>query len=95
MEETLGFAKLDLLEGKITRTVEKFAELHSNVDDLSKENASLKAQITELTAANQRLSDDVKELQSATAQVSERAIEDEQILSKIDRMLEKFGELQI
>jgi uncharacterized coiled-coil DUF342 family protein len=93
--ETQGFAKLDLLETKIGETVQKLSELNSQCNALKRSNDDLVEEVETLRKTNRDLS---KQIDQLVVEKETRSNEDgskEQIIKRIDKMLEKFGELQI
>ncbi len=89
------FEKLDRLEAAITRAVEKFGEVDANFQALDAKNEELEEQLGVLRAHNNELSKQIFELKNARKAEPVGLVEEKKILNKIDRMLEKFGELQI
>ncbi len=89
------FEKMDRLEAKISRAVEKFAELQTACQALKEKNEAAVGQLRELRLHNNELSKQIFELKTAKTERPVGLVEEKKILNKIDRMLEKFGELQI
>jgi len=83
--------KLDALEGKITEAIEKVVLLQKKCDELNAMNAQLTADVEKLRNDNEDLNSRIVEAETV---VRDKAGET-QVLNRIDRMLEKFGELQI
>jgi FtsZ-binding cell division protein ZapB len=85
--------KFDRLEQKIEQALQRLTDLTDRHETLQRSNALLQERVQMLQNRNIALSREIDELRAATA-----ANEDdhgEEILKRIDRMLEKFGELQI
>ena len=89
MEKTLKLEKLELLESRIANTLEKVSELNSRCQNLARKNEELELKIEQLTNTNGELSNQLNDIQA------HQGMDETEVLSKIDRMLEKFGELQI
>ena len=89
---TLKLEKLELLEARIGATIERMSELSSRYDTLSRKNEALEEKLADLTSQNSQLSVQLDEVKASSAT---NGADDKEILSRIDRMLEKFGELQI
>ena len=79
---------IDLLEKKVIQVIEKMTELQN-------QNKELEAQLADLRKHNNKMSKQVAGLGAAKTGGGQLGIEDQKILKKIDKMLEKFGELQI
>ena len=92
---TTELKKFELLEEKIARTVEKIGELNTLCLSLRQEKDDLAVQVKNLENNNIELSEKLIELDTAKQEVAENSHDKKEILKKIDRMLEKFGELQI
>lgn len=92
--EKRHFDKLDKLEAKISQAVEKYAELEATCRAHGEKNRELEEQLGTLRAHNNELSKQIFELKTAKEGPA-GLVEEKKILTKIDRMLEKFGELQI
>ncbi|UCH85699.1 MAG: hypothetical protein JSW50_08450 [Candidatus Latescibacterota bacterium] len=93
--EVDSFAKLDLLETKIGQTVQKLSQLTTQHDELKKINEELLEDMENLRNRNKDLTNRINSLE---VEIETRAKKDgskEQIIKRIDKMLEKFGELQI
>jgi FtsZ-binding cell division protein ZapB len=87
--------KLDLLEVKIGEAVQRIAELTARCENLRGENERLDGELTALKESNSTLSREITELKALRDAAVGRSVDDKKILYRIDRMLEKFGELQI
>ena len=93
--ETQGIAKLDLLETKISQTVQKLTELNSQCNALRTSNDELVEELETLRKTNRDLSTRIDQLVVENETRSNEDGSKEQIIKRIDKMLEKFGELQI
>ena len=85
--------KIDRLQVKIEETLQRLADLTDRCESMQRANAVLQERVETLQNRNISLSREIDELRAAN-----QAAEDdngEEILKRIDRMLEKFGELQI
>lgn len=89
MEKTLKLEKLELLESRIANTLEIVSELNSRCQNLARKNEVLELKVSELTNTNVEMSEQLNDIQT------HQGMDEKAVLNKIDRMLEKFGELQI
>lgn len=85
--------KIDRLEMKIEETLQRFADMTERCETLQTTNAVLQERVEALQNRNIALSREIDELRAASAANDDD--NGEEILKRIDRMLEKFGELQI
>lgn len=85
--------KLDRLEERITEAIGIIAQWKSRCDVLERRSAELERDVKILREENAALSVKVHELE--TMRQDGNGIVRHEVLNKIDRMLEKFGELQI
>ncbi len=92
--EATKLERLDLLETKVSQAARAVETLTARCRELTKINAELEKQMVDLTSLNENLSKEVEELK-AQRLVGSTKIEERKVLNKIDRMLEKFGELQV
>jgi FtsZ-binding cell division protein ZapB len=84
--------KIERLEEKVEAAVQAIADLRGRCESLQRNNAVLQERVETLQQRNGVLSREVDELKAAQeADGGGR----EEIIRRIDRMLEKFGELQI
>lgn len=88
-----GLEKIDRLQAKIEETLRRYTELSERCETLQRSNAVLQERVQTLQSRNIALSREIDELRAASASNNED--HSEEILKRIDRMLEKFGELQI
>ena len=93
--ETVNLERLDALEAKVSQAARAVETLTVRCRELTEVNQRLQEQVTDLTNRNNELTQEVEELKVAGEARSVNKVEDKKILSKIDRMIEKFGELQI
>jgi len=92
--ETANLERLDALEAKISQAARAVETLTARARELTKVNQKLQDQIADLTDRNKALTQELQELKVANEKRPGR-VDDKQILSRIDRMIEKFGELQV
>jgi FtsZ-binding cell division protein ZapB len=85
--------KIDRLQTKIEETLQRLTELNERCETLESKNAVLQERVETLQHRNIALSREIEQLHAARAE--EEDDNSEEILKRIDRMLEKFGELQI
>ncbi len=85
--------QLERLEEKVDEAVRMLAEFHTRCESLQKNNAVLQERVETLQHRNIALSREIDELKAA--QEDDGGDSREEIIRRIDRMLEKFGELQI
>ena len=93
--EKYSSEKFDVLEAKIGAAVERLTELTAQCRDLEGRNEELSRELTELRNSNNELAQKVVDLKAAAEAAPKRLMDDQKILHRIDRMIEKFGELQI
>lgn len=86
--------KFDRLEEKITEALRRLNDLTEKYEGLQRSNALLQERVQMLQNRNIALSREADELRAAAAAANDED-HSEEILRRIDRMLEKFGELQI
>jgi FtsZ-binding cell division protein ZapB len=91
--ETEKFEKLELLETKIGGAVKHISKLTERCQDLKDVNETLRDEIKALQSSNNNLVQKVAQLKNESE--ARPKAEDRKILKRIDRMIEKFGELQI
>ena len=87
-----GLEQLERLEAKVDEAVRMLAELRTRCESLQRNNAVLQERVETLQHRNIALSRETDELKSAQ---EDSGGSREEIIRRIDRMLEKFGELQI
>ncbi len=93
--EVQSLSKLDLLEAKIGQTVDKLSELVVQCNALKKTNNELNEELETLRNANRDLSKQIDKLVTEKETRAKKGGGAEDIIKRIDKMLEKFGELQI
>jgi FtsZ-binding cell division protein ZapB len=84
--------KIERLEAKVEAAVQLITDLRARSETLQRNSAVLQERVETLQHRNIALSREVDELKSTRE--DEGGSRDE-IIRRIDRMLEKFGELQI
>jgi chromosome segregation ATPase len=84
-----------LLEEKIAQTVNRIAELKAQNLALLSVNEELKETIKNLRVHGNELTEEIDKLKTAEGRQSEELIDQEEIKKRIERVLEKLGELQI
>jgi galactitol-specific phosphotransferase system IIB component len=87
--------KFYLLDEKIEQAVKKMSSLKDLNTTLQDENKGLSEKIETLLNRNRELSEEIEQLKTSASKVAGSSIDKEEIRKKIDRVLEKFGELQI
>jgi FtsZ-binding cell division protein ZapB len=87
--------RLDALESKVSKAAETVAELHLRCRKLAQDRERLEKDVADLTDRNNDLAQQVVGLNAKRERGSGRAAQEKKILRKIDRMIEKFGELQV
>ena len=95
ISESEKLERLDLLESKVSKAVETVTGLSARCEDLIQEKEGLEKQIADLTNRNNDLAQEIVKLKSISELEPTKMIEEKKILHKIDRMIEKFGELQV
>ncbi len=93
--ETVNLERLDALEAKVSQAARAVETITVRCRELTEVNQRLQEQVTDLTNRNNELTQEVEELKVAGEARSVNKVGDKKILSKIDRMIEKFGELQV
>ncbi|MEJ2721441.1 MAG: cell division protein ZapB [bacterium] len=88
-------SKLDLLEAKIGQTAKKISGLVSRCDALKRENEQLNDELETLREKNRSLATQIDNLAAENETRAKQGGGKEEIIKRIDKMLEKFGELQI
>jgi len=92
--DTGKLERLNALEKKIAEAAESAEELTERCRKLTRVNQELEQQVAKLLDTNQALTQDLEKLRAAPTNGSDPEKE-KKILRKIDRMIEKFGELQV
>lgn len=84
---------LERLETKVEEAVRKITWYKARCESLERDNNLLQEDIETLQEQNKGLTKEVSELQELNA--ANDGGDKEEIIRRIDKMLEKFGELQI
>lgn len=84
---------LERLETKVEEAVRKITWYKARCESLERDNNLLQEDIDTLQERNKGLTKEVKELEELNA--ANDGGDKEEIIRRIDKMLEKFGELQI
>lgn len=92
-KDTYNLEHLDRLGTKIEETIKKINALNLRCDTLARDNEMLLEQLETVRDQNRYLSRVIDELKEAGEEV--QGADREEIIRRIDGMLEKFGELQI
>lgn len=92
-KDTYNLEHLDRLGTKIEETIKKIKALNLRCDTLARDNEMLLEQLETVRDQNRDLSRVIDELREAGEEV--QGADREEIIRRIDGMLEKFGELQI
>ena len=90
---TNNIESLERLGTKIDETVKKIKTLHSRCDILVSDNEMLLEQLETVRGHNKDLSRQIEELKVESE--AGHGNNKQEIIRRIDKMLEKFGELQI
>ncbi|MCI0453216.1 MAG: hypothetical protein L0Z51_12690 [Candidatus Latescibacteria bacterium] len=94
METRPAIEKLSLLEDRIAQTAERFAHLKDQYRALQEQRSSLEREIDRLRSANRELNDRINHLKSNHDKILS-SFHKEEVRKRIDRVLEKLGELQL
>jgi hypothetical protein len=94
MEPTRALERLALLEERITETTDRLAQIKALYSTLQGQKELLEKEFNELRSANSELTDKINHLKLIHEQ-NANSFDKEEVRKKIDRMLEKFGELQL
>jgi cell division protein FtsB len=94
METTPAIEKLSMLESRIAQTAERFAHLKDQYRALQEQRSSLEREIDKLKSANRELNDKINHLKSNNEKTLS-SFHKEEVRKRIDRVLEKLGELQL
>ena len=87
--------KLELLESRVAATIQRLGELNTRCQELAEQNSQMEGELADFKKSNSELAQEVVRLKAEGALAPKRAVDDKKILHRIDKMLEKFGELQI
>jgi len=94
METTPAIEKLSMLENRIEQTAERFAHLKDQYRALQEQRNSLERELDKLKSANRELNEKIDHLKSNHDQILS-SFHKEDVRKRIDRVLEKLGELQL
>jgi phage shock protein A len=94
MPGTGAIEKLSVLEERIAQTAERFARLKNQYQALEDQKSSLESEIERLRFANRELTEKINHLRSNHEKLVGSFQKDE-VRKRIDRVLEKLGELQL
>jgi chromosome segregation ATPase len=94
MEGTGAIEKLSLLEERIAQTTQRFTHLKGQYQALEDQKQSLELEIERLRSTNRELSDQLGRLKSNHEKLV-GSFQKEEVRKRIDRVLEKLGELQL
>ncbi len=94
MEGTGALEKLAILERRIAETTERFAQLKDQYQALQDQKNSLEHEIERLQSANRELGERIGNLKTSHDKIVSSLHKDE-VKKRIDRVLEKLGELQL
>jgi cell division protein FtsB len=92
--ETPAIEKLSVLETRITQTAERFAQLKEQYRAMQEQRSSLEREIDRLKSANRELNEKISHLKSNNDKTLS-SYHKEEVRKRIDRVLEKLGELQL
>ena len=87
--------KLELLESRVAATIQRLGELNTRCQELTEQNSQMESELADFKRSNSELAQEVVRLKAEGELAPKRAVDDKKILYRIDKMLEKFGELQI
>lgn len=94
MEGTGAIEKLSLLEERIAQTSERFSHLKDQYQALQNQKESLEAEIERLRSTNRELTEKVGRLKTNHEKLV-GSFQKEEVRKRLDRVLEKLGELQL
>ncbi len=94
MEHNQAIEKLALLERRISQTTERFSHLKEQYEALEQQKATLERELDDLRCANEDLNGRIHNLKM-NKDVHQNSFNKEEVRKRIDRVLEKFGELQL
>lgn len=94
METTPAIEKLSMLESRIEQTAERFAHLKDQYRALQEQRSSLERELDKLKSANRELNEKINHLKSNHEKILS-SFHKEEVRKRIDRVLEKLGELQL
>jgi len=94
MEGTGAIEKLSLLEERIAQTTQRFTHLKDQYQALQDQKESLELEIERLRSTNRDLSDKVGRLKNNHEKLM-GSFQKEEVRKRLDKVLEKLGELQL
>jgi predicted nucleic acid-binding Zn-ribbon protein len=94
MQGTGALEKLNILEERIAQTSERFAQLKDQYQALQEQKDSLEREMDRLRNANQELTERIGNLKTSHDRIVSSLHKDE-VKKRLDRVLEKLGELQL
>jgi cell division protein FtsB len=94
MEPTPAIEKLSMLENRIAQTAERFAQLKEQYRALQDQKDALERELDRLKGANRDLNEKVSHLKVNQEKILSSFQKDD-VRKRIDRVLEKLGELQL
>ncbi len=94
METTPAIERLSMLESRIAQTAERFAHLKDQYRALQEQRDALERELDKLKTANRELNEKVVHLKTSQEKILGSFQKDE-VKKRIDRVLEKLGELQL
>ena len=94
MAGTGALEKLTVLEERIAMTTERFAQLKDQYRAMQEQKDILEHEIERLRSANQELTERIGNLKSSQERIVSSLHKDE-VKKRLDRVLEKLGELQL
>lgn len=94
MAGTGAIEKLAVLEERIAQTSERFAQLKDQYQALQDQKDTLQREIERLRTANQELTERIGSLKTSHDRIV-GSLHKEEVKKRLDRVLEKLGELQL
>ena len=94
MEGTGATEKLSLLEERIAQTAARFSHLKNQYHALEEQKETLELEIERLRSANRELTDRIGALRNNHEKLM-GSFQKEEVRKRLDRVLEKLGELQL
>jgi len=94
MEGTGAIEKLSLLEERIAQTTQRFTHLKDQYQALQDQKETLELEIERLRSTNRDLTERVGRLKTNQEKLV-GSFQKEEVRKRLDRVLEKLGELQL
>lgn len=94
MERNQAIEKLTLLEQRISQTTERFTHLKEQYEALQQQKAVLERELDELRSTNEELNGRIHNL-TLNNDIHQNSFNREEVRKRIDRVLDKFGELHL